>query len=664
MNVSELARRIHVNPEELKARLPELGFDIGMRAIKIDDRVANKIIEQWPILRRQLEKLRSKSRDAVATAEIKAVAAAAAPIKLPPVVTVRDFAAALNVPVTRLISELMKNGILASLNERIDFDTATIVAEDLGFKVEREEAAVTTSEAAGVDRLKEIIESEAKENLMPRPPVLVVMGHVDHGKTKLLDAIRKTDVVAGEAGGITQHIGAYQTKKNGRLLTFIDTPGHEAFSAMRSRGARVADIAILVVAADDGVQPQTKEAVKIIEAAKLPFVVAMNKVDKPEADPEKVKRELSELNILGEDWGGKVPMIPLSAKTGAGIDKLLEVLLLVADLERDKIVANPARRAVGTIIESHVDKGIGVLATVLIQTGTLKKNDVLALGSTFGGKVRAMKDYRGVDVKEAPPGTPVQIVGFKMAPTVGDIVEVAEGAAALERVKPKRVSTQKMSAVERIQAPAEEGKEVATLNLVLRADVLGSLEAIVVALERFKHPEVAVKVIAKGLGNVTDADVSQAEAGAAQVIGFNVQVPPAALDQARTKNVKVKTYRVIYDLLNAVRDDLQTLLPPEVIRTDYGDAKILAVFRTERDSQILGGVVTEGKAVFPSDFIFKRNDDEYRGSITSLQANKREVTEVRGGTEFGMKVKTKTPLAEGDVIHFFRETKKERKLNL
>ena len=483
MNVTELARKLRMHPEELKTRLPELGFDVGMRAIKVDDRIAQKIIQQWPILRRQIEKKRQMEKEEKIAEDVRKVAEAAPPVKIPAVVTVRDFALRLGLPVTRVIQELMKNGILASLNERLDFETASIVAEDLGFRVEREE------EESGValvveDRIRALVEAEEKDKLVARPPVIVVMGHVDHGKTKLLDFIRKTNVMAGEAGGITQHIGAYQATKNGRLITFVDTPGHEAFTAMRSRGARIADIAILVVAADDGVQPQTKEAVNIIKAAGIPFAVAINKIDKPDADPERVKRELSEVEVIPEEWGGKVSMIPISAKTGAGIDKLLEIILLIADLEKEKIVANPERRAVGTVIESHVDKGEGPVATVLIQAGTLRAGDDLAVGTSLYGRVRAMKDFRGAIVKSALPGTPVRIIGIKVAPSVGDIVEVPENAKELERVRPAKAAGEKMATVERRAAvlETEETKAVATVNLVLRADVLGSLEAVITSL--------------------------------------------------------------------------------------------------------------------------------------------------------------------------------------
>lgn len=662
MNVSELARKLRVTPEELKAKLPELGFDIGMRAIKVDDRMAQQIIRRWSDYSREAQRRR---REEVAQKQVAVAAASVSgPIKIPAVINVRDLALKLNLPVTRLIAELMKNGILASLNERIDFDTASIVAEDMGFKIIREDEKEAEITAPIGDAIREAIAKEEKKNLLPRPPVVVVMGHVDHGKTMLLDTIRKTNVVAGEAGGITQHIGAYQAKSKDRLLTFVDTPGHEAFTAMRSRGARIADVAVLVVAADDGVQPQTKEVVKIIEAARIPFVVAINKVDKPEADPERVKRELGELNIIPEEWGGKVPMVPISAKTGKNVSDLLDTVILVADLDKEKIVANPGVSALATVIEAHVDKGEGVVATILVQNGTLRKNDILAVGHVFYGRVRAMRDWNGQEVSSAPPGMPVRILGLKAAPQVGDIISVVLNLKGLERAKPVRVSEQKMATVEKAQKTEEEEKQLPTLNLIIRADVLGSLEAVVVSFEKFKHPDVAVNVIGKGLGNITEADITNAEAAGARVLGFNVTVLPPVADLARDKNVPVGNYKIIYDLLNNVRDELEKLLPPEVMRTDLGQANVLAIFRSEREFTIAGGVVTDGKILANAKVnILRVNESVGSGTVMELQSGKRITNEIRAGVEFGIKIKSKTPLVVGDSLEFYTEERKARKIS-
>lgn len=663
MNVSELARRIRVSPNELLDMLPKLGFDIGQRAIKVDDRTAWRIIENWP---RMMREWRAK-HEVAKVAEVAEVAKVKQEVEMPAVLTVREFAARLGLPVTRVISELMKNGVLAALNERIDFTTASIIAGDLGFIVKEPKEPEGTEGTEVGDVIRERIEKEDPAALQPRPPVVVVMGHVDHGKTKLLDAIRKTNVIAGEAGGITQHIGAYQTVKKDRRITFIDTPGHEAFTTMRSRGARIADVAILVVAADDGVQPQTVEALNIINAAKLPFVVAVNKMDKPGVDAERVKRELSEKAVIPEEWGGKVPFVPISAKAGTGIDALLDVLLLLADLERERTLANPQARALGTIIESHVDPGEGVVATMLVQNGTLKVGNPLAVGSALYGKVRAMKDWASRAVKEAPPGMPVKILGFKVAPEVGDIVEVPVSVKGLEvkKVVPRYREVAHPTLREQSSVEQAEGAVQEVVNVVVKADVLGSLEAIVNKLETLQTPEVAVKVVAKGLGNVGEAEVLQAAASGAIVYGFHVVIPPQVADLAREKAVEVKTFKIIYELLDDIKSRLQALLKPEIIHTDLGKLKVLAVFRKEKQYAIIGGRVEEGKAVKGVKVKIMRNGVEAGvGEIADLQSAKQSVAEVPGGSECGLKVTTRTEIQEGDVLEIYKEEKKERRLVL
>ena len=427
----------------------------------------------------------TKMEDQKARAALKEqVKAGDAPrVKIPPTIAVREFAGALNLPVAKVMQELMRSGILASLNERIDFETASIIAEDLGFIAEPRETEDQTVDALAADRMAQVKEEEAKdtEKLAPRPPVIVVMGHVDHGKTLILDTIRKTRVIDTEAGGITQHIGAYQVEKSGKLLTFIDTPGHEAFTVMRSRGAKVADIAILVIAADDGMRPQTREAIDIIKAAKLPFVVAINKMDKPGANIEQVKSQLAEVGLVPEDWGGKTICVPVSAKTGANIDQLLDMLLLVSDLEKAHIVSNPDRNAVGTIIESRIDKGQGAIATIIVQAGTLHLQDAISVRGVLYGRVRAMKSFDGKTITEALPSTPVKILGFKEAPSVGDILEVPEDASLLTTIKsqPSRKSgIGEVSVVKAAPKSDDEktGDEKVILNVVVKADVLGSLD--------------------------------------------------------------------------------------------------------------------------------------------------------------------------------------------
>ena len=668
MNISELARRLRANPDELREKLPQLGFDVGRKAIKVDDRLVNKIMEKWSEMRKTDRlKMKYQKEERIVTEAVANVKK----VELPKVITVRDFAAKLSLPLNIVISELMKNGILASINERVDFDTASIVAEDLGYEVGKEEEKDHVAEGGmSTDELKIMLGQEDPAKLKVRPPVVVVMGHVDHGKTTLLDAIRATAVAKGESGGITQHIGAYQAERNERRITFIDTPGHEAFTVMRSRGARVADVAILVVGADDGVQPQTVEVVRIIEAAKLPYVVAINKMDKEGANPDQVKRQLSDLGMIPEDWGGKTVMVPISAKTKLGIDGLLDTILLVADLDKDKIRANPDRRAIGTIIEAHVDKGEGPVATVLIQGGTLKRNDVLGIGGVNYGRVRAMKDWTGETVDEAPPGMPVKILGFKLAPTMGDVMEVPERPQDLKdwkEIKHSQSSTQPtVSGSSSPSATGDEGtsKEKDWVNVIVRADVLGSLEAILGSLERMVHPEVGVRIVGKGLGNVTDSDILAAESNGAMVLAFHVNSTPSAGTLARDKDIPIRQYKVIYDLLNDVKAELQKKLKSEIIRTDLGKLEIKGVFKSGRDGQIVGGVVTDGKVLKGAMAqVFRAGEPIATGKIADLQSHKQSVSEVYGGQECGIRFEGKgQTIALGDVLEVYSEEKREKLL--
>ncbi len=661
MNISELARRLRTNPDELREKLPLLGFDVGARAIKVDDRLVNKIMAKWSEFKKterlKVKYQREEKIKEEAIAQVKKV-------ELPKVITVRDFAAKLALPLNIVISELMKNGILTSVNERIDHETATIVAQDLGYQVGEEAEKDGQAEVGmSADELKTMLEGEDQTLLKPRPPVVVVMGHVDHGKTALLDAIRKTNVAKGEAGGITQHIGAYQVEKKDRKITFIDTPGHEAFTVMRSRGARVADVAVLVVAADDGVQPQTVEVIKIIDAAKLPFVVALNKVDKPGIDLQRVKTQLSEKGVIPEDWGGKAVIVPVSAKTGQGIDALLEMILLTADVDKDRIRANPERRAVGTIIESHVDKGEGPVATVLVQSGTLRRNDDLAVAGSLYGRVRAMKDWNGKAVDAAPPGTPVKLLGFKIAPQVGDIVQVPEDVRELKKLK-KQYTVEKQSATSvTVKKDEEKEEQKKYLNIVLKTDVLGSLEAITGTFEKMKSPEVAVAVVGKGLGNVTEGDVLRAEASGGIVMGFNVLATREAEVLARDKKVEIKTSKIIYELFDDAKRRLQDLLPSEVIKTDLGKLEVLAVFRSDKTGQVVGGRVTDGKlATGASAVLYRGGEPIDEGKVLQLQVGKTDTKEVHQGQECGIKVSFRRPALVGDVIDVFSEEKRERKL--
>jgi translation initiation factor IF-2 len=668
MNVSELVRQLNTTPQELYDLLPQFGFDVGRHAVKVDDRVAYKIIEIWPRKYRmwKMEQEEIKKRERLLVGASGVAAESKGTLEIPSAITVRDFSAKMNLPVTSVIRELVKNGILASLNERIDYDTANIIAGDFGFKVvpESDKKEEVDKMTASVDRLEKILDSEEKKDLVARPPVVVVMGHVDHGKTRLLDAIRKTNVMEGEAGGITQHIGAYQTTKNGRALTFIDTPGHEAFTVMRSRGAKVADIAILVVAADDGVQPQTKEAIKIIEAAKLPYIVALNKIDKPEADVQRVQTQLAELGLQPEEWGGKTIMVPVAAKAGTNIDKLLDMVILVADLEKDKIMANPKRTAVGTIIESHVDPQAGPVATMLVQGGTLRVNDNLAVEHALYGRVRAMKNWKGETVKEAPPSTPVRILGFKVAPAVGDVLEAPESVKGLEKkLKPTYLAQEKSVVTQVSQTQAGADIEKQKYKIIIKVDVLGSLEAILGSLERMIHPKVGVEVVGKGLGTITETEILQAEATGAHIFGFHVPVVPKAEQLAKTKGVTIHHYKIIYDLLGDVKKVLEGMLKPEVFIEEFGKMAVLGIFRTDKKYMIVGCRVEQGKVEEKLKVRIKRQGELVgEGQILELKVGKQDVKDVLLGQECGVKLQSKDKVEVGDVLEVYKEEIKQKKL--
>lgn len=669
MNISELARRLNVSTEDLRSQLPALGFSIGRHAIKINDREAQRIQEAWQDKKRR-ERLAAKRDEQMARAEAQRSGEKPVldkQVSLPSVVSVRDFATRLNLPIAKVMQELLRNGILASLNERIDFDTAAIVAEDLGYEAKKEELAVDDGgDDAGEQRLAEVLKNERQEKLAARPPVIVVMGHVDHGKTKILDSVRKTNVMEGEAGGITQHIGAYQVVRKDKLITFIDTPGHEAFTVMRSRGAKVADIAILVVAADDGVQPQTKEAVDIIKAAGLPYVVAINKIDKPEANVEKVKAELAELNLIPEEWGGKTLIVPVSAKTGQGIDDLLDMVLLVNEMEKEKIVANPERRAAGTIIDSHIDKGAGPVATVLVQSGTLRVGDSIGVRGALYGRVRSMKDWRGELVQIAPPSMPVKVLGFKAAPAVGDVLEVPEDVHALEKMKDKPVKSgvSQTSAVSRqTTSESKEGKQL--LNIIIRADVLGSLEAVLGMLEKVRHEVVGVEIVAKGLGNITDADILKADATKSVVYAFGVKATATAAELGRDKHVEIMEYDIIYKLFEDVLSRLQKLLPSQEIITEMGKIEVLAVFKKTDKGGIIGGKVLGDKVRAPAKMrIMRAGEVVGEGEIVKLQAAKQTVKEVVGGSECGVEFTGRTKIEVGDLLETYTEESKTRVLKI
>ena len=672
MNVSELARTLRIHPKEMLQILPLYGFDIGMKAVKVDDKVASQIIKQWKYIKREIENKKLKEVEEKKQKEKELRRESGLTVSLPNIITVREFAERLQLPVTQVITELMKNGILANQNQNIDYDTAAIMAGELGYNVEKEEGDKADTESQ--EKQQKAIEDAMSRtmNREPRAPVVVVMGHVDHGKTSLLDTIRETQITSTESGGITQHIGAYQTiwkdpkTKDERAITFIDTPGHEAFTVMRSRGAKIADIAILVVAADDGVKPQTIEVIQIIKAAKLPIVVALNKIDKEGVDVQRVKTELSNHDIIPEEWGGTVPVVEISAKKKLNIDKLLDVLLLVADVNAENIQADPNIPAVGTIIESNMDKNIGPVATVLIQAGTLKKNDSLVVHGEIYGKVRAMKNYRGEVIESAGPSMPAQIIGFKVAPEVGDILDVslAEGAQKIDvRAKRTQQGGAEKYTVQQSESTTEEDGKKKTLNLVIKADVLGSLEAIIGSFDKIQHDEVGVKIIGKGLGNITEDDIHKAEAGNGVLVGFKVKPTLSADADIREKGLQFQQFDVIYALFDWVKEELTKMLSSEKIVTEMGIMKILAIFRTEKNSMILGGRVEEGRVRKDCLVRVKRNGEIIgTGKISRCQMSKAEAKELQGGSEGGITFEGKIKVEVGDVLEAYSEESKARAL--
>lgn len=586
-------------------------------------------------------------------------------IKLPSVIAVKKFSEVLKLPVNVVITELMKNGILATINEQIDFETASIIAQDLGYIAEEE--IVDEGEKMTLEKLLELLkkEKESGENLQPRPPVVTILGHVDHGKTTLLDTIRKTNVVAKESGGITQHINAYQVKKKGKIITFVDTPGHEAFSAMRERGVSIADIAVLVVAADDGVRPQTKEVIEYLLAKKIPTIVAINKIDKPEANIQKVKQGLAENGILLEGWGGQVLSAEISAKKGIGIDDLLENILLLMDVEDFR--AEHKRPALGIVLESHLDPQKGPVATVLVKTGVLKEGQDIIAGSVYG-RVRRIEDFTGKRLPEAGPSTPISLIGLNAAPNANDILQVA-GSKAAAKLKSTEIGeafgqTEKGGPlnIQRIYKNIAYEK-VKKLNVILKSDVQGSLEAIQQILGEIRSDEVAVDYISAGVGNITESDVRLAQSANAVVFGFSVEITSVAKRMAETGQVEVKIYKIIYELVEDIKKRLVEMLPPETLRTDFGKLKVLAIFRTEKKSMIIGGKATSGKIIQGTLIEVMRSDQIIgRGKLTNLQQNKVDTDEVKSGSECGITFDGETKIKEGDTLVFYKEEVKKKTL--
>lgn len=581
---------------------------------------------------------------------------------IPEVVTVKDFSDRADLPVTEVISVLIKNGVLATINETIDFDTASIIGDDLGINIVLEKEEVR-------EAIKKGKITGNKKDMILRAPVVTIMGHVDHGKTSLLDKIRETNVAGGESGGITQHISAYQVvldqakhkELKGRKITFIDTPGHAAFSAMRQHGTAITDIVVLIVAADDGVMPQTAEVIKHAKENHVPILVAINKIDLPDADIMKVKKQLSEYELIPEDWGGKTVIVSVSARTGEGINDLLEMVLLQADMMELK--ANPKEEAIGVVIESRFMKGLGPIAMVLVDNGTLKMGDFVAIGSAYG-RIRIMEDFTSKRIEEAGPSVPVRIAGLRSLPSFGDrLVAFASEKEAKEsslksddRIK----STLHIATAKRLESYSDEAK-IIELNIIAKSDVVGSLQALKKLLSEIIHPELSIKIVSEGVGPISESDVTLAQATKSIVYGFRVPVLMAAKKIAEKEGIVIKNYDVIYKLIDDVKAEASKLLPPEIIEDELGKLNILAIFRDDKKGFVAGGRLETGELKIGNEVkVLQDNNDKYHDKIISLRQGKNEVKECSAGVECGVGLNPGAKVAVGDIIIAYKTTQKER----
>jgi len=575
-------------------------------------------------------------------------------IELPASIVIRDLAQVVGKSPIDLIKKLMSNGVMATINQSVDFDTAAIVVAEYGFEAIPEVIEDVKVETGEVPLWRRTIAGEDESKLKPRPPVVTILGHVDHGKTSLLDAIRQTDVAAGEAGGITQHIGAYQVEKKGRLITFLDTPGHAAFTQMRARGAQGADIVILVVAADDGVMPQTKEAIAHAKAARVPIIVALNKIDKANANPDRVKQQLAEQELVPDEWGGNTMVVPVSAKQKQGIDDLLEGILLVADSM--DIRANPQGKVIGTVIEAELDKSKGVMATLLVQNGTLESGSIVVAG-TAHGKLRALSDFRGKPVKKAGPATPVAVMGLSDVPSAGDLFQIVVSEKEARIIVTQRLEAAKTQAqvkkkvsLEDLFANVQAG-EAKGLNLIVKADVQGSLDPIVTELNKLGQGEIGIKILYSETGNIGDNDIMLASASHAIIIGFNVQADVSARRLAEKEGVDIRLYEIIYRMTEDIEKALKGMLEPEVKEKIIGRAQVLAVFSASKFGKVAGCRVTDGELRRNAKVrLYRGTDLVYEGDMGSLRHEKDDVKEIKQGYECGVGFKSFSDIQVGDQL--------------
>ncbi len=671
IRIYQLAKKLGISSKELINKLEEFGLEVANHMSTIEEDDANLVIEFYQSEDEEEKKentdkpnsnnkknkkikkdnknnnIKTEKNDINSNEEENLIV-------INEKIIVKELAEKLNTNPNDLIMKLMSLGVMAAVNQEIEFETAEIIASEYGFTLKKnveEDEDVT-------DLLLEEDFIDNPEDLTERAPVVTVMGHVDHGKTSLLDAIRKTNVTAGEAGGITQHIGASEVTINGEKIVFLDTPGHEAFTSLRARGAQITDIAILVVAADDGVMPQTIEAINHAKAAEVPLIVAINKIDKPNANPDRVKQELAENGVLIEEWGGDVVSVNVSALKGEGIDNLLEMILLVAEMQELK--ANPNRNAIGTIIESELDKGRGPVATVLVQNGTIKVGDSIIAGATYG-RVRAMINHKGKRVKSAGPATAVEILGLSDVPEAGDKFKVVSDDKKARQIAEKRQAqirernlkaNQKVT-LENLFEHIQEG-EVKELNIIVKADAQGSVEAIKQSLSKLSNDEVKVSVIHGAVGTITESDILLASASNAIVIGFNVRPASSVTKLAESENIDLKTYRIIYEAIEDIEAAMKGMLDPEYKEVVQGKIEVRATFKVPNIGTIAGGYVLEGKVTRNSSVRLIRDGIViYEGNISSLKRFKDDVKEVATGYECGIGLENYNDVKEGDIIESF-----------
>ena len=646
-------KAVTVNADRFDDRVDELiseraqNFSGGKQKIANKNKNKNKNGKKPPFGAKQ----RNEEQEKMRRLRLEVIKKTPLTVKIPDEITVGELASRMKKTATEVIKTLIKNGVMASINQTIDFDTAEFVATELGCRVERE-VVVTIEERLIDDHV------DTEDELVPRSPVVVVMGHVDHGKTSLLDAVRKTNVVSGEAGGITQHIGAYTVQINGNPITFLDTPGHAAFTSMRARGAMCTDIAILVVAADDGIMPQTVEAINHAKAAKIPIIVAVNKMDKHGANPDRIKQQLTEYDLIPEEWGGDTIVCPISAKTGQGIDQLLEMVILTAEMQ--ELRANPNRAAKGTVIEARLDKTRGPIATLLVQNGTLHKGDLIIAGTAVG-RVRVMTDDKGRAISDAGPSIPVEITGLAETPAPGDEFDaVADERMARQLVEQRKQAEKDAAAklmskvtLDNLFAKMQEG-EMKELNLIVKADVQGSAEAVKASLEKLSNDEVRVRVIHAGVGAINESDILLASTANAIVVGFNVRPDAAAAASAQRANVDLRMYRVIYDAIDEIEAAMKGMLAPKYREAVIGHAVVRQTYKVSAIGTIAGCYVKDGKVTRDAQVrVLRDNIVIYDGVVGSLQRFKDSVKEVAQNYECGMSIEKFNDIKEGDVFECY-----------